>query len=103
VANQADKIRSINSIGWDGLETGQGQVHPIRSDIDHQISLDIAFRKTFQTKEGKRVLDHLIAITVDQPAWVPGADTSYGFAREGQNSIIREIQQRVRRANEPNE
>lgn len=102
MANQADKIRSINSVGWDGVNATE-TVHPIRHDLDHQMSLDVAFRKTFQTKEGKRVLEHLVSITVDQPAWVPGADTSYGFAREGQNSIIREIQQRIRRANEPNE
>jgi hypothetical protein len=32
---------------------------------------------------------------------VPGADPSFGYAREGQNSLVREIEQRIRRANEP--
>jgi len=102
LASQADKIRDINTPGWDGLDTAT--VHPIRGvDTDMQLSLDVAFRKTFQTEEGKKVLAHLVAITIDQPAWIPGADTSFGYAREGQNSIIREIQQRIRRANEPGE
>jgi|TARA_B000000557_G_C20807297_1_gene458312 hypothetical protein len=99
VANQAEKIRDINSVGWDGLDAN---VHHLRiNDMDVQRKLDYAYRKCFQTAEGKEVLEHLIQITLDQPCWVPGADTSYGFAREGQNSIVREIQQRIRRANEP--
>jgi|TARA_R100000278_G_scaffold1258_4_gene2591 hypothetical protein len=101
VANNADKIRDINSVGWDGLDAN---VHQLRiNDINEQQKLDIAYSKCFQTNEGKAVLEHLIQITLDQPCWVPGADSSYGYAREGQNSIIREIQQRIRRANEPSE
>ena len=38
---------------------------------------------------------------LEQPCFVPNADPSYGYLREGQNSIIREIELRVRRANEP--
>lgn len=99
MANQADKIRDINSVGWDGLDAN---VHHLRlNDADAQIKLDYAYSKCFGTKEGKAVLEHLKQITLDQPCWVPGADTSFGYAREGQNSIVREIQQRIRRANEP--
>ena len=97
--NNAKKIRDINSVGWDGLDANVS--HLRIKDTDVQRELDISYRKCFQTAEGKKVLDHLKAITIQQPCWVPGADTSYGFAREGQNSIIREIEQRIRRANEP--
>ena len=101
MANNADKIRDINSVGWDGLDAN---VHQLRiNDINEQQKLDIAYSKCFQTNEGRSVLEPLIQITLDQPCWVPGADSSYGYAREGQNSIIREIQQRIRRANEPSE
>ena len=99
MANNAEKIRDINSPGWDGLDSNVAQCRI--SDDDIQRRLDIVYRKCFQTQEGKEVLEHLKQITLDQPCWVPGADSSYGYAREGQNSIVREIQQRIRRANEP--
>ena len=97
--NQADKIRSINAPGWDGLETDNAPI--VIHDVNLQRDLDIVFKRTFDTEAGKKVLAHLKAIAVDQPAWVPGADPSFGYAREGQNSIYREIEQRMKRANEP--
>ena len=97
--NQADKIRSINAPGWDGLETDDAPI--VIHDVNLQRDLDIVFKRTFDTEAGKKVLAHLKSITVDQPAWVPGAEPSFGYAREGQNSIYREIEQRMKRANEP--
>lgn len=97
--NQADKIRSINAPGWDGLETDDAPI--VIHDVNLQRDLDIVFKRTFDSEAGMKVLAHLKAITVDQPAWVPGAEPSFGYAREGQNSIYREIQQRIKRANEP--
>jgi len=90
--NQAQKIRLINNNdGWDGIDDPQFTFPQEPSEIDK------AYKRTFSTEEGQKVLQHLVSITIDQPAWTPGADASYGYAREGQNSIIREIQQRMRR------
>lgn len=36
-------------------------------------------------------------MTIDQPTWYPGEDASHGYAREGQNSIVREIFKRIER------
>ena len=97
--SQAEKIRSINDHGWDGVDAS---IEPIRlKNMDLQRDMDIQFQRCFSTEAGKKVLEHLRSITVEQPAWVPGAEPSYGYAREGQNSIVREIEQRIRRANEP--
>ena len=97
--SQAEKIQSINAPGWDGVDATD---EPIRlQNIDLQRNLDINFKRCFETEAGKKVLEHLRAITIEQPAWVPGADPSFGFAREGQNSIVRDIEQRIKRANEP--
>ncbi len=97
--NQADKIRSINSPGWDGVNA---TVTPLRlQDKDLQRDLDIQFKRCFETEAGKKVLEHLVHVTLDQPAWVPGAEPSFGYAREGQNSLVREIKQRMKRGNEP--
>tara|TARA_B000000532_G_C18851155_1_gene399550 strand:- start:883 stop:1188 length:306 start_codon:yes stop_codon:yes gene_type:complete len=95
----ADKLRDINSVGWDGVNASADQLTITNEET--QLGLDISFRKTFQTEDGKKVLEYLRKVTIEQPCWTPGADVSYGYAREGQNSIVREIEQRIRRANEP--
>ena len=91
--NQSEKIRSINTPGWDGLDAT-----PQLVEIDTQTETDRAYWRLFNSEDGQKVLAHLISITIDQPAWMPGADPSYGYAREGQNSIVREIQSRMRRS-----
>jgi hypothetical protein len=94
--NQADRIRSINAIGWDGVNAENQPIKLTNQDL--QKELDIQFKRCFGTESGQKVLEHLVNITINQPAWVPGADASFGYAREGQNSLVREIQQRIRRA-----
>ena len=93
MANQSEKIRSINDDGWDGLEA-PAHLEP----VDTFGELDRAYYRLFNTPDGVKVLDHLKVITLNQPCWVPGSEPSYGYAREGQNSIIREIIQRIRRS-----
>ncbi len=93
--SNADRIRSINDPGWDGVNSTVAQLQLKTKD-----DLDIKFKRCFDTEAGKEVLKHLRSITLDQPCWVPGADASFGYSREGQNSIIREIEQRIKRANE---
>jgi hypothetical protein len=82
--------------GWDGIEFLD--VKPKSETKDTELETNKAFARTFETKEGKKVLEFLINKTLQQPTWIPGGDNSYGYAREGQNSIIREIQQRIERA-----
>jgi|TARA_R100000479_G_scaffold151439_1_gene87216 hypothetical protein len=82
--------------GWEGIEVLDENVKS--EPKDHQLELDKAFARTFETEEGKKVLKHLIEKTLEQPTWIPGLDNSYGYAREGQNSIVREINQRIERA-----
>ena len=85
----------MSKTGWEGIEVLNEKPLPTK---DNQLELDKAFARTFDTEEGKKVLEYLIARTMHQPTWIPGGDTSFGFAREGQNSIIREIQSRIERA-----
>jgi hypothetical protein len=97
--SQADKIISITEPGWDGLDA---DVNAFRvRDIDKQREEDLLFAKTFGTKEGIKLLEYLTKRFLDQPCFVPEAKPRYGYMREGQNSIIREIKTRVRRGNEP--
>ncbi len=69
-------------------------LNPGHTDRD---DLDMAFVRCFSTKEGQIVLEHLRKTTIEQPTWYPGEDASHGFAREGQNSIVREIERRITR------
>lgn len=85
-------MADINTPGWEGIETLGIQ------SKDDQIELDKAYARTFDTEEGKKVLEHLKSKTLNQPTWVPGSEPSFGYAREGQNSVIRDIVMRMERA-----
>lgn len=58
---------------------------------------DLLVAKVFVTKDGHELIELLKSRTLDQPTFVPGEDASYGYFREGQNSIIREIIQKIKR------
>jgi hypothetical protein len=78
--------------GWGYFDDAAGAVDVSPAEIDRQIA------STFTTPDGAVVLAWLRRATIEQPCWVPGQDASHGFAREGQNSIVREIEARMRRA-----
>jgi len=72
-------------MSWDSLNDAPEIIEqPISDD-------DLLVAKVFVTKDGQELLDLLKLRTLDQPTFVPGDDPSYGYFREGQNSIIREI------------
>ena len=81
---------------WDDLSSNVISMEPIGE-------LDRMFLRTFTSASGKRVLDYLRRSTYLQPTWYPGEDASHGYAREGQNSIVREIEKRIERARSKNE
>lgn len=67
-----------------------------------QIELNNLYGKLFNSDTGKKVLDHLKKCTIDQPTWVPSAGNldgiateQFAFVREGQNSVVRTILDRV--------
>jgi hypothetical protein len=78
--------------GWEFFEPPPAQEQPQAQDID------ILMARTFATEEGRQVLAWLRRVTIETPAWAPGQEASFGYAREGQNSIVREIERRIERA-----
>jgi len=60
--------------------------------------MDMLYATVFNTPDGLKVLKHLASTTIDQPCWYPGTEPSNGYFREGQNSLIRQINSRIRRA-----
>ena len=84
-----------NAPGWEGLDA---TVTPISRDL--QMDLDILYKRCFATEEGKKVLKHLVDRYDEPDAWVPGEPDAFGYARSAQRRLIKEIQARIKRADE---
>jgi len=65
---------------------------------DMKDDIDRLYLRVFGSEDGQELLEHLRSQTIEQPTWYPGEDASHGWAREGQNSIVREIERRMKRA-----
>ena len=79
-------------MSWDSLLIAPEPSTEIISDLDK------LFLRVFSTRDGKKLLTHLRQTTIEQPTWFPGEDPSHGYAREGQNSLVRDIERRMQRA-----
>jgi hypothetical protein len=80
-------------MSWEDLETAPAY-EPEQAGVD----LNLQVARTFATDEGKMVLAWFRDFYLEQPCWQPGADQSMGLFREGQNSVIRDIENRIRKA-----
>ena len=82
--------------GWDDLE----QALPLENaDVkDKRNDTDRLCLRVFKSKDGKELIDWLRQTILEQPVALPGSDSSYAFYREGQNSIIRDLEARIIRA-----
>ena len=55
--SQAEEIRDINSVGWDGVNAN---VETLRlTNRQEEYSLDISFKKTFTSEDGKNEFDEI--------------------------------------------
>jgi hypothetical protein len=79
-------------MSWDNL------LQTPKPSVETTSDLDKLFLRVFSTRDGKKLLTHLRQTTIEQPTWFPGEDPSHGFAREGQNSLVRDIERRMQRA-----
>ena len=81
--------------GWEELEP----MNVVAIDRKKE-DLDILIARTFSTENGQKVLAWLREQYLENPSWQPGAESSFGFFREGQNSVIRDIEKRIKRIKE---
>ena len=82
--------------GWDALRAVEPE---LRKDVvDMQDDVDRLYLRVFGSDDGQELLQHLRSQTIEQPTWYHGEEASHGYAREGQNSIVREIERRMKRA-----
>lgn len=82
--------------GWEGLRTVEPQTRLTQQD--NQDDIDRLYLRVFGSEDGQQLLTHLRSLTIEQPTWYPGESASHGYAREGQNSLVREIEKRMQRA-----
>lgn len=86
----------MNPSGWDGLQTVDPEIAE-KQQVDKD-DIDRLYLRVFGSDDGQKLLTHLRSVTIEQPTWYPGEDASHGYAREGQNSLVREIERRIKRA-----
>ena len=86
----------MNPDGWAGLQSVDPSIAE-KQQIDKD-DVDSLYRRVFGSDDGQKLLTHLRSLTIEQPTWYPGEDASHGYAREGQNSLVREIERRMNRA-----
>ena len=82
--------------GWDDLE--QALPLDVRDVKDKRDDTDRLCLRVFKSEDGKNLMEWLRQTILEQPVALPGSDSSYAFYREGQNSIIRDLEARIIRA-----
>lgn len=85
-----------NPLNWD--LTQEQDKTSIEETQRKQYETDHLFATCFGTPSGKKVLEWLSLHTLDSPTWWPGKPTDYGYFREGQNSLIRQIKAKIQNA-----
>ena len=82
--------------GWDDLE--QALPLDVRDVKQQRDDTDRLCLRVFGDEDGIKMMEWLRKTILEQPVALPGSDSSYAFYREGQNSIIRDLEARIIRA-----
>ena len=91
-------IVDITTPGWDGVNA-QSPL-PEEESASFQKEIDRAIARVLRTEDGRLMMDWLCGAFLHQPTWAPGYSTDFGYYREGQNTLIRELMLRGERAND---
>ena len=84
--------------GWEGLEA---QKIDIRDEMQRREDLNkLCFRVLANNEDGKKLMEWLRQTIIEHPVAVPGADPSFAFYREGQCSVVRDLENRIKLAKE---
>lgn len=86
---------------WDFLDTPN--LEQLEDRAEKEYELNVSFQNTFSTPHGKKVLAWLVEHTLESPTWWPAQKPEYGYFREGQNSLMRQIQDKIKKAKQHQE
>lgn len=82
--------------GWDEIEALA--TPDIREADQKRDDLDRLVLRVFNGEDGQKLLIWLRQMYVDVPIAVPGTDPSHAYFADGQRSVVRDIQARIKRA-----
>ena len=82
--------------GWEDLE--QALPLDVRDVKQKRDDLDRLCLRVLGNEDGKKLMEWLREAVVEQPVALPGSDPSYAYYREGQNSIVKDLEARLIRA-----
>ncbi len=88
---------STNQLNWD-IGKEQPDLAQVELAKQKDYELNVLFLTTFSTPSGKKVLEWLTANTLDSPTWWPAQSKKFGYFREGQNSLMRQIKAKIQQA-----
>lgn len=83
--------------GWEGLEA---QKQDVRDDKQQREDMNKLCLRVMNTEDGKKLMAWLRQTIIEHPVAVPGADPSFAFYREGQCSVVRDLEFRIKQAKE---
>ena len=82
--------------GWEDLD--QALPLDIRDVNQKRYDVDRLCLRVLGGEDGEQLIKWLREAVVEQPVALPGSDPSYAYYREGQNSIVRDLEARLIRA-----
>lgn len=99
-----DIEKLLNPLGFDDFEASMTpeQKEEFERLEREAYELSVAFKKTFDTPTGRKVLKYLRDMTIENATWQASLGMEkgvpHGFAREGQNALVRHIEERIEQA-----
>jgi len=84
-------------VSWEELES-IGQTADVRDVSQLREDADRLVLRVLGTEDGQALMRWLRDTILEQPVAVPGASSDYAFYREGQNSVVRDLEARIKRA-----
>lgn len=91
----------LNPLGFDNLTPGATEAQKEKLQEQQRARSDLAmqFSAVFTSVPGRAVLKHLREMTIENSTWCASLGMEkgvpHGFAREGQNALVRYIEERV--------
>jgi len=82
--------------GWEDLE--QALPLDVRDVNQKRDDIDRLCLRVLGSEDGEKLIEWLRQAVVEQPVALPGSDPSYAYYREGQNSIVKDLEARLIRA-----
>ena len=81
--------------GWSGLNEITLDIREAQQAVEDLNKLCL---RVLATEDGQKLMSWLRSTLLEQPVAVPGSDPSFAFYREGQNSVIRDLESRIQKA-----